>query len=799
MNISYRWLREFLVDDLEDAAPLADRLALSGFPVEEMEDFRTGLDDIVVAHVLDAQPHPDADRLRLCRVDAGTGEELQVVCGAPNARAGAWFPFIPVGGTLPDGMKIRKAKIRGTHSFGMLCSARELGLGQDHDGLLELSGTYEPGTPFVQALGLDDVRMDVEVTSNRGDLLCHLGLAREVGTTIEGLPELPGVEPVTVEFTSHPSELELEGVRFTNEAPELCRRFLGAIVRGVKIGPSPDWLQARLRAVGARPINNVVDATNYVLFELGQPTHAYDLGKLHGPAIRVRMAADGEKVTTLDGEERTLRSDMLVIADADRTVDVAGIMGEDDSAVSADTVDILLECAHFEPGSIRNTKKALGIQSDAGYRFERFVDPEGQERALLRVLSLILAHAGGTLHPVAADLHAREWIEPHIELRLARVERLLGVRFDADRVGELLTPLGFEILDHEDGVLRVVVPGWRGADVTREVDLIEEIARRHGYDAFPAELGTFRPGTVPDHPLFRLEDRLRGLMAGLGAFEAQTPAFAKESEGEVRLSNPLNKEEPVLRRELLPSLLRRLEYNLARGTRDVRLYEFGTSFRKGGVDGLPAEEPRMAVVLHGRRTPAHWSGTEEALDAWDLKGWMETLAEVIHPGAEVVPGARDGLPINPHVSWIVRGPDGRTLGCGGAVSSDAVDLPPWAGTVFGIELELPEVPSEGAEVRAVALPSHPAVERDLALLVPDAVAASDLLASARDAGGPLLERCHVFDLYAGQGVPDGHRSLACRFRFQAPDRTLTDEEVESSIRNVLASLRENHGVEVRGG
>lgn len=799
MNISYRWLSEYAANLPDSAETLADQLALAGFPVEEMHSFTAGLGDIVVARVIEAVPHPDADRLRVCRVDAGTGEELQVVCGAPNARSGGVFPFIPVGGVLPDGMKIRKAKIRGQTSFGMLCSARELGLGTDHNGLLDLSGEYEPGASFLEALGLNDVRMDVEITANRGDLLCHIGMAREVGSNVTELPALPGVDPVSFDLASDPANLSVGGVDFFNQEPELCGRFLGAIVRGVKVGPSPDWLQARLRAIGARPINNVVDATNYVLFELGQPTHAYDLEQLKGGKIGVRMAREDEKVTTLDEEKRTLTAQMLVIADAERTVDVAGIMGEDETSVSDETTDLLLECAHFDAASIRNTKKALGIVSDAGYRFERFVDPTGQERAIARVLSLILAHAGGELHPVVADLNSRPWTPPVIALRESRVEHLLGIPFAEARIRELLEPLGFECAAAADGIIDVTVPGWRGADVTREVDLIEEIARRHGYDNFPTDLGVFRPGTVPDHPLFQLEDRLRGVMAGLGAFEAQTPAFAPETEGEVRLSNPLSKEEPVLRRELLPSLLRRIEYNLARGARDLRFYEFGTSFRSGGEGGLPLEEARMTLALHGGRAPGHWSSDNPQLDIWDLKGWMESLADLVWPGSVVIPGHDMAVPVNPHASFVIQAADGSNVGCGGAVLDGAVDTPPWAGTVFGIELRLPAEPSINEELRVRALPSHPGVERDLALLVPHGVAATELQAIGMEAGGRLVEAVSVFDLYEGEGVPDGHRSLALRFRFQAPDRTLTDEEVEKSLRKVLERFREEKGVEVRRG
>lgn len=802
MNISYRWLKELVPGLSETPEELGERLALLGFPVEDSLSFTGGLSDLVVARVIEAGPHPNADRLSLCRVDAGTGEELRVVCGAPNVRTGGVYPFIPVGGVLPDGMKIRKAKIRGEHSSGMLCSPREIGLGTDHSGILELYGDYEPGTPFLQALGLEDVRMDVEVTSNRGDLLSHVGMARELiaGDGTVSLPAIPGAPEVDFSLVSDPQRVEVDGVVVRTEASGLSRRFLGAVIRGVRVGPSPDWLQMRLRAVGLRPINNVVDATNYVLMELGQPLHAYDLDRLAGPEIVVRMARAGEPVQTLDGEDRTLTESMLVIADAERTVDVAGIMGDETSSVTEETVDVLLECAHFEPASIRATKKALGIVSDAGYRFERFVDPDGQERAIRRCLEIILATAGGVLHPLVADVHPRPWKRPRVTLRLARVEHLLGIPFDGRAITDLLSPLGFVCTDTGDGTLEVEVPGWRGADVTREVDLIEEVARRHGFERFPDELKPFRPGTVPDHPLFALEDRLRDLLCGMGFFEAQTPAFVPEDEGDVRLQNPLSKEEPVLRREVVPSLLRRLEYNLARGNRDVRLFELATSFRAIPDEEAPAyEEPRVALVVTGRRDPAHWSGGAEPVDIWDLKGLLHRVVALTWgDAAQVDPGEVEGFPGVAGATLRVVGADGRLLGGGGIVPGQSLDLPPWAGQVFALELTLPNEPSRGRSVAARPLPAYPAVERDLALVVADATPVDAVERSAREAAGTLLESVDIFDLYQGEGLPEETRSVAFRFRFRSQERTLTDDEVDRATRRITDRLGEELGVQVRG-
>jgi phenylalanyl-tRNA synthetase beta chain len=513
-------------------------------------------------------------------------------------------------------------------------------------------------------------------------------------------------------------------------------------------------------------------------------------------------------VRTLDGVERTLTDSMLVIADAERTVDIAGIMGEEESGVSPETTDLFLECAHFEPRQIRNTKKALGIQSDAGYRFERFVDPEGQERAFRRVLEIILATAGGTLHPVAADVHPDPWSSPEVPLRLARVERLLGVSFSGDEVRALLEPLGFEAIGEADGTLTVRVPGWRAYDVTREVDLIEEVARRHGFDRFPETLGAYGPNRVPDHPLFQLEDRLRTFLAGRGLFESQSPAFVPAGEGEVRLGNPLSREEPVLRRVLLPSLLRRVERNLARGVRDVRLFELATSFQARGPGEAPREVTRLAVALTGRREPPHWSGPDRPIELWDLKGLFDDLVARVHAEAhvEVLDGGGNedaawrvgGEPwwVAGEV-WTVLSASGETLGRAGRVDPRRVDTPPWAGPVYGLEIDLPHVPEPRPDPAYRPVPAHPGVDRDVALLVPDALPARRVEDVVREAGGPLLVGVEVFDQFRGTGVPDGVRSLAYRFRFRAAERTLTDDEVERATRSIVERLGEELGVHVR--
>jgi phenylalanyl-tRNA synthetase beta chain len=874
MNVSYRWLHA-LAPDLEGTPEqLAERLTDLGYPVESLHRLSDGLGDIVVARVLEVRPHPNADRLRVCQVDTGAGT-VQVVCGASNVEAGGWYPLAPVGATLPGGLEIRKARLRGEASEGMLCSEAELGLGRGRDGLMELR--LDPadagavvGAPLVEVLGLDDVRLEVEVTSNRPDLLSHRGIARELAargddslvdpplpmawpadgaghaTFLEG-PDSPGDARAVLPGDAHGAPLKVAvgrsgepasaapapeasggGVTLRIEDTGRCPRYLGLTLRGVRVGPSPAWLQARLRAVGARPINNVVDATNYVLLETGQPLHAFDRERLGGSQVVVRRARKGETLRTLDGVERPLDPEMLVICDAEVPVALAGVMGGEASEVTEGTTDIFLECALFTPGPIRATRKAVGLSTDASYRFERGVDPLGLMAALLRCARVIAATAGGTPEGPILDVGAAPAVgtprgtpsdRPQgtprdttrdLTLRLARIEQVLGVPFSEAAAMDLLTPLGFRVEPAEAGSLRVGVPGWRHWDVTREVDLIEEIARRHGYDRFPDTLAPYRPGTVPDHPLFALEDRLRSVLSGRGFLEAQTPAFAPEGEGVVEVVNPVSMEERWLRGSLLPALLRRVDYNLARGNRDVRLYEIGTVFLPPSEPGaLPTERTHLAVVVHGNRAPGHWTGDAGSVDLWDVKGLLETLAAAAWPGSELRQ-LREEAPREPFVPWTVLRatvPEGSvkemagdsSVAHAGRVDPARLDLPPWAGPVWGIELNLPDHPDPRPSPRHRALPTHPGVERDLALLVPDAVEAGRVVGVAETRGGVHLREVEVFDVYVGRGVEPGMRSVAIRLRFRADGRSLTDGEVDEAVRNVTRALEEEIGVRIRGG
>lgn len=806
MNISYNWLRTLAPGLSDSPDAIAATLAQCGAPVDEILPVGEPIASIVVARVEGVAKHPNADRLSLCEVDAGTGEILQVVCGAPNVKAGSYYPFAPVGAELPGGIKIKRSKIRGVESQGMLCSERELDLGRDHAGIMELQGEFTPGESFIGAVGLDDTRIVIDVTPNRPDLLSHLGVARELaeggvaGVTLPPFPGQSGEVGSTLNLTRSDLSGATGGVRVFLDDSRGCLRYLGAVIRGVRIGPSPAWLSARLRAVGLRPINNVVDATNYILHELGQPLHAFDLDRLGGSEIRIRRASPGERIRTLDGEDRLLDEGMTVIADAANPVAVAGVMGGEDSEVTDRTTNVFLECALFDPGSTRRTRNALGLSTDASFRFERGVDPEGMELALRRAVDLIVAVAGGEVVSEGVDLYPAPAAARDVSIRAGHTSRLLGVSFTTTEIVELLHPLGFEQAGPADGdSVTLRVPGYRSYDVTREADLIEEVARRYGYDNFPTELRAFRPSSVANDPLSGLEDKLRSLMVGAGFLEARLSPFVPPADGDVGPVNPLSSAEGMLRRDLTPGLLRRVEANFAHGVRSVRLFEIGTVFAPGeSPSDPPREKTRLALVMTGASRPVHWSGPERTFDLWDLKALMERLIDELSAELSLEVGAPQGGYLSEGRTWRIVDASGALIGWGGEVSPGAVDAPAWADDIFSAEITLAPDFAERVPPRFQPIPAYPAIERDAALLVPDELPAATVETAIRKAGGPLLERVFAFDLFRGGDVPEGNRSIGYRLRFRAPNRTLTDRDADRAMKRVLERLEEELGVRRRG-
>jgi phenylalanyl-tRNA synthetase beta chain len=793
MNISRRWLEALLGRSL-DANEVAALLTARCCPVEGVERLHADLAGVLVGRVLEVRRHPNADRLSLCLVDAGgSGGPLEVVCGAANVTAGKTYPFAPVGTVLPGGLKLERRKIRGIESNGMLCSARELGLGQDGDGILEIETNATPGTLLLDALPIADDRIVLEVYANRPDLLGHRGVAREVAAALGTVVKLPSFLGASDRTGAHPALRRsdrtgtVDGVEVRLEDPEGAPRYLIAVVRGVTVGPSPAWLADRLSAIGQRPINNIVDATNYILFELNQPMHAFDLAKLHGPAVVVRRAKAGERIVTLDGVTRTLTPEMTAICDAERPTIVAGVMGSAESEVTTATTDLVLECAYFQPTRIRRTRRALELSSESSYRYERGIDILALPDALRRAVELIQSVAGGTMREAPIDL----WPAPEqpraVFLRPERVSRLLGLDFARPDLERLLASVGFVVAPKDDR-LGVQVPGWR-PDVTREVDLIEEVARLSTYDAFPDELRPYRPGTVPDAESEQILARVRGTLVQAGFLECRnTPLGAADAPDAVALKNPLSTEESHLRSRLIPELVARVEFNWTLRERDVRLFEVGTVFHAVG-GGKPEEHLSVAGIVTGARRPPHWTEAAKVpdMDIWDLKQHFELAVSAAAPSAQVVPG--DAVDV-----WRAIDAGSRVVGRAGRLEADA---PKWAGAVFGFEVEIDVQAERG--LTFTPLPEQPATVQDLSLVLPGGVTAEQVEAVLRREGRPLLERLEVLDEYRGPNVPAGTRGVTWRCVFRDPARTLVDREVDAVIQRSLAALEGDLGVRRRTG
>ena len=814
MNISVEWLNAF-VDSGRSAAELRDLITAHTATVDELIALRADLAPIVIGKVVEEAPHPDSDHLHITKVDAGTGELLDVVCGAPNVQAGKFYPFAPTGTVMPGGLKIEKRKIRGHTSNGMLCSARELGLGQEHDGIMELDLDVAPGTPFLSVMPVGDSRLVVDVLPNRPDLLSHLGVAREVAAVTGASLELPkiGTEGIAIPAAKRFRRAgNAGGIVLHLEDAKLASRYMGVVVRGVTVGPSPEWLVDRLAAIGSRSINNVVDATNYVLHELGHPTHAFDLGKFDPEPIApektvvVRSAKPGETLVTLDGVTRTLTPEMTVIADSVKPVALAGVMGGRETEVDEGTTDLFVEVAVFDPARTRRTRRLAGLSTDASYRFERGVDVVLAPVALERVASLIIALAGGSVVAAPVDLYAGDPPHRPIVLRTSRLARVLGIAIDAEHIARLLRSIRCQA-DVEGGgaAVHVVAPSWR-RDLIGEVDLVEEIARLYGYDQLPDEIRPYRPGSTSDAPLWGVAARLREQLSAAGLLEVKPVPFVAGGEEHVRLLNPLAENEAWLRRSLLETLARRAEHNLAHMQGNVRLFEIGSVFEPSG-DVLPRESMRVALLVMGDRRPAHFTDAKPpAYDAWDAKGLAELVASVAAPGTSV---AIEPAPEGGDLLWTIEIDGARK----GEIRRVPLDAPVWAAPAFGVELELEAMSNadvapagEHAHTQAVPaarkavakyrpLPSTPASEFDLALLVPAETRASDVERVIRAAAGDLLERLVAFDLYEGPGVEDGLRSIAWRLTLRHPERTLRDKEIEGRRSKILSALQ--HELNVR--
>ncbi|WP_420233224.1 phenylalanine--tRNA ligase subunit beta [Pseudomonas sp. ABY48] len=782
MKFSEQWLRGWVSPQVS-RDELVARLSMAGLEVDSVTPAAGEFSGVVVGEVLSTEQHPDADKLRVCQVSNGT-ETFQVVCGAPNVRPGLKIPFAMIGAELPGDFKIKKAKLRGVESNGMLCSQAELQVGEGNDGLMELPADAPVGQDIREYLGLDDASIEVDLTPNRGDCLSLAGLAREVGA----LYAAPVVRPAVASVAAVHDEVRSIEVL----APAACPRYLGRVIRNVDLSkPTPLWMVERLRRADVRSIDAAVDITNYVMLELGQPLHAFDLAEING-GIRVRMAEEGEKLVLLDGQEVTLRSDTLVIADHARALAIAGVMGGEHSGVSTTTRDVFLESAFFDQIAVAGKARSYGLHTDASHRYERGVDWQLAREAMERATGLLLEITGGEAGPIietVSDQHLPK-IAP-VTLRAQRITQMLGMEMDPAEVERLLSALGLNISADGAGQWRVDVPSHR-FDISLEVDLIEELARLYGYNRLPVRYPQARLA-----PQAKAEARsdlpeLRRLLVARGYQEAITYSFIDPRQFELfnpgveplLLANPISNDMAAMRSSLWPGLVKSLQHNLNRQQDRVRLFESGLRF-VGQLDGLK-QEPMLAGVVCGSRLPEGWAQGRDVVDFFDVKADVEAVLGFA--GAldafTFVPGKHPAL----HPGQTARiERDGREVGYIGAIHPELSKTLGLDRPVFVFELVLAEV-ALGKMPKFQELSRFPEVRRDLALLADLDVASSAVLDVIRENAGEWLTDLRLFDVYQGKGIDPHRKSLAVGLTWQHPSRTLNDDEVNTATQNILTSL-----------
>ncbi|HET7755224.1 MAG TPA: phenylalanine--tRNA ligase subunit beta [Anaeromyxobacteraceae bacterium] len=795
MRISCKWLSDYV--DAPAAEELARLLTGVGLEVEAVERLGAELTGVVAARVVASEKHPNAEKLSVTRIDAGGPDPLQIVCGAKNYQVGDVVPLATIGTVLPGGMRIERAKLRGVESFGMLCSAKELGIDADASGLLILPRDAKPGTPVADVLGLADVVLEVNVTPNRPDALSHVGIAREVAALLGKPLRLP--QPKLDERGAPASD----AVRVRIEAPDRCARYAARVVEGVRIGPSPGWLARRLEACGVRSISNVVDVTNFVLLELGHPLHAFDLDRVAGHEIVVRTARPGERMTTLDGKERALDPEDLLIADRDRGSALAGVMGGGDSEISAGTTRVLIESAWFSPAGIRRTSRRHQLRSEASFRFERGADPGAVIPALNRCAELLAELAGGAVRPGIVDANPRPFTPGKVRLAWTRPAEVLGAPVELATTRRILGGLGFVEASADEQGATFEVPSWR-VDIAHEEDLIEEICRTQGYDAIPERLPAASvepPAPAPDRVALT---RVRDALEAAGFSETVTFSFVSPADVEavepgarpIALANPISADLAVMRTSLVGSLLRSVAHDRRQGLDSARVYEIASVYRPrtDGARNPPADERRrICGVLAGRRSPVSWGVSGDPVDFYDAKASVEAVLAAIGVGDSRVEIDRATTWLHPRSAGAVLLADGTRVGALGEIhprTAAAFSLPRG---VFAFELEVgPLVSAMELVAKYRPVPRLPALLRDLAVVVSDRVRAADVLAAVRTE--PLVEDVTLFDVYTGPPIPAGKKNLAMAISYRAADRTLTDAEADAAHARILERLRTDPAV-----
>ncbi len=795
MKFPVSWLKDHLETNA-DAATIADKLTSIGLEVESVEDAGARLKDFIVGYVVSAEKHPNADRLKLCMVDAGDGAPIQVVCGAPNAHTGMKGVFARAGVVIPvSGEVLKVGTIRGVESRGMLCSGRELLLSDDHDGIIELSAEATVGEPAAAALGLTDAVIDVAITPNRGDCTSVYGIARDLAAAGLGKLKTPPVKPVAGKFPS-PKQIALN---FTAETKSACPLFAGRFVRGVKNGPSPQWVQDRLKAIGLRPISALVDVSNLIAHDRGRPLHVFDADKLVGD-MQARLANDGEQVLALDGKTYTLDSDMCVIADDAATRGIAGVMGGEDTGCTETTVNVFIESAYFDPARVAATGRKLQLQSDARYRFERGVDPELAVPGLELATQLVLDWCGGEPSDIVVAGAVPAWRRT-IEFSPDAVKRLGGLDVSKSEIVRILTNLGFTVTDGT--VLTVTPPSWR-SDVDGSADLVEEVVRIYGLEHVPSAAMS-RPHAIARPvltPTQRRRRTVRRALAARGFNETISFSFIPRAQAVLfgggddarQLENPIAADLDALRPSLLPSLLAAAGRNVARGFNDLMLFEIGAAF----ASGMPDDQQTVAAGIRIGAGMRSWAKSTHPADVFDAKADMLAVLEAAMNSSMSAPVKAEAP------SWYHPGRSG-TLALGPKVLATFGEVHPKVlahfdlkGPACAFEVFLDAIPEPKAKARPVFAPSpYQAVERDFAFVVDTVVTADDIVRTVRNAERVLIEWVSVFDVYEGKGVPDGKKSVAIAIRLQPRDKTLTDAEIDAIGQKIVAAVSKATGAALR--
>ncbi len=798
MKVSISWLKDY-IDIQLDAAALADALTMAGLEVDSVSDRYAYLQSVLVARIAEVNPHPNADKLTVCRVETGDGSRT-VVCGAPNVSEGMLAPLALPGTVFPGGNQLEKSVVRGEKSDGMLCSDLELGLGVDGSGIMALEPSLTMGDRLADALGLTDTVLEFDLTPNRPDCLSVIGIAREIAAIQKTQLKYP-------DYSLKDKNNAIAGLTSVKiEAPDHCPRYSARLVENIEVKPSPFWMQDRLLSVGLRPINNLVDITNYVMMETGQPLHAFDFDQLAQNRIVVRTAQDGDTFVTLDDKERQLNSQMLMICDGEKQVAVGGVMGGVNSEIEDTTRRVLIEGAYFDPVSIRKTSKTLGLSTDASHRFERGVDPEGTVRAVNRAAKLMVELGGGTLIEGIIDEHPQPQKVNRVSLSTARTHRLLGIHPDAGEIQKLLETIDFKVLNitpgPDDQILAVEPPSFR-VDISRPEDLMEEVARLSGYNTIPTTFPAMPAEARPPEPNLELRSRLKELMTGFGFTEAITYSFVAEAACDhlrlkaedprrklIHILNPLSEDQAVMRTSLATGLIQTAVYNIAQQVKNLRLFEIGKLFLKTDSQQLPLEPEFLAALWTGARQNASWHGREIPCDFYDIKGVAEGLLDALKIDRIRFTAMPEGDCdyTRPGYTAQILAAD-TPIGRVGEIDSRVREVFDLKQPAFIFELHLDNMRAAmPPAVKSRPIPRFPAIYRDITIIVAREIETQTVLAAVENFSEDLVENLHLFDVFEGEPIAAGKKSVSFRVIYRSSDKTLEDEDVSDLHKSITARL-----------